>query len=193
MQSIAAYPLCWPVGYPRNRSPKYGRFQTSFAKARDALLYEISLMKAAQVIISSNIPVRSDGYPYARYTEPSDSGIAVYFMLDGEQKVLCCDAWQHTQDNMQALRKTIEAMRGIGRWGCSDIEKRTFAGFKAISAGKSWWEVLGVSKTADYETVRAEYRNLASRYHPDKIGGDEEKMKELNQAWQEYLNSVELA
>ncbi len=52
-------------------------------------------------------------------------------------------------DNIQAIRKTIEAMRGLERWGVSDMLQRTFSGFKALpdqtGIGKeAWWIVFWV-------------------------------------------------
>jgi DnaJ-class molecular chaperone len=44
------------------------------------------------------------------------------------------------------------------------------------------YDVLGVPRTASQEEIKAKYRELAMRYHPDK-GGNDEKMKEVNQAY----------
>jgi curved DNA-binding protein CbpA len=48
------------------------------------------------------------------------------------------------------------------------------------------YSVLGVLPTADDIVIRAAYRTLAQRYHPDKWAGDEkiatEKMAEINAA-----------
>ncbi|ABB04267.1 putative small t antigen [Gammapolyomavirus corvi] len=41
-------------------------------------------------------------------------------------------------------------------------------------------QLLDLPKTASYEKIKAAYRRKALMYHPDK-GGDEEKMKRLNQ------------
>ena len=40
------------------------------------------------------------------------------------------------------------------------------------------YEVLGVEKTADPESIKKKYRKLAIKHHPDK-GGDPEKFKEI--------------
>ena len=44
------------------------------------------------------------------------------------------------------------------------------------------YAVLGVDRTADDATIRARYRQLARRHHPD-LGGDDERMMVLNKAW----------
>ena len=49
---------------------------------------------------------------------------------------------------------------------------------------KDLYEILGVSKNASDDEIKKAYRKLAHKYHPDKIGGDAEKFKEINAAYQ---------
>lgn len=48
---------------------------------------------------------------------------------------------------------------------------------------KDYYEVLGVSKTASEAEIKKAYRSKAHKLHPDK-GGDAEKFKEINEAYQ---------
>lgn len=50
--------------------------------------------------------------------------------------------------------------------------------------GKDPYKVLGVEKGATAEEIKKAFRKLAHKYHPDKEGGDEEKFKEVNAAYQ---------
>lgn len=49
---------------------------------------------------------------------------------------------------------------------------------------KDYYQVLGINKNATPEEVRKAFHKLAHKYHPDKKGGDENKFKEVNEAYQ---------
>lgn len=49
---------------------------------------------------------------------------------------------------------------------------------------KDYYEVLGVTRTASADEIKRAYRRMAHKYHPDKDHGDEERFKEVNEAYQ---------
>lgn len=50
-------------------------------------------------------------------------------------------------------------------------------------AGKDYYEVLGVPKSASADDIKKAFRKLARKHHPD-AGGSEEKFKEINEAYE---------
>ena len=56
-----------------------------------------------------------------------------------------------------------------------------------MAAKRDYYEVLGIDKSADKETIKKAYRKLAVKYHPDRNPGDkeaEEKFKEATEAYE---------
>lgn len=189
---IDAYPLQWPEGWKRTIVKRRSNFKTSFAKARDGIFHELKLMGVGDwnIIMSSNIPLRRDGIPYANQANPSDAGVAVYFKYKNRDMVFACDTYHDVADNMWAVCKTIEALRGIQRWGASDMMERSFTGFAAIEAPKNskWWEILGIGQNSSKEEIRQAWIRKAKVCHPDQ-GGSEQQMTIINRAYDEGMKS----
>ncbi len=53
---------------------------------------------------------------------------------------------------------------------------------------KNYYDILGVTKNASDEEIKSAYRKLAHKYHPNRPGGDEKKMKEINEAYEILSN-----
>jgi molecular chaperone DnaJ len=52
---------------------------------------------------------------------------------------------------------------------------------------RDYYEILGLARDADAESIKKSYRKLALQYHPDRNGGDkeaEEKFKEATEAYE---------
>ena len=54
---------------------------------------------------------------------------------------------------------------------------------------RSPWGILGVQPDAPRAEVRAAYRRLARELHPDRQGGDDRAMQELNEAWRQVAGA----
>jgi hypothetical protein len=188
---IEAFPLQWPDGY--KRTPESARFKSRFTttidRAQKELHRQIDLLGADDLIVSTNLPVRNDGLLYSDWMRRKidDPGVAIYFKLSGEDQSLCCDNYPTVWENIYALAKGVEALRGIERWGISEFLKRAFTGFKALppsSLQKDWWVILGVGKDATFFEVREAYLKKAKKAHPD-AGGSAEQFQEIQKAWEE--------
>ncbi len=49
---------------------------------------------------------------------------------------------------------------------------------------QDYYSILGLNKSASADEIKRAYRKLAHQYHPDKGGGNPEKFKEVNEAYQ---------
>lgn len=193
-ENIQAYPLQWPLARPRSsgRQTTYA-FRVQRTRARhsvgvsvDNIYNELRLMGARDVVISSNIPLRRDGTPRSGEAQPKDPGVAVYFNYDKQPVCLACDQWTHVEDNLWSIFLTLEAMRGIDRWGAAKLSA-TFTGYAALpppAATAAWSDVMKVDRFAPWEAVQAAYRELAKSNHPD-AGGDPEAWHTLQTAYEQ--------
>ncbi len=176
---ITASPLTWPAGWKRTKKPVDSAFYDhTVDKATKFILQQLHIMrvKRKDVIISTNLRLRLDGLPYSKQRGPEDAGIAVYWRdPDGMAQVMPLDKYWYIEDNLWAVGKTLEALRGIERWGDGQILNRAFAGFVALpppdkAGGVDPHQIIGIDSDAKaHEKIRA-FRSALSRAHPDRGG-----------------------
>ncbi len=191
-ESITAYPLTYPTGWAR--TPKSQIIQSRFGKAGwtrtppstwqgvQAVNHELELLGAREVIISSNLKLRNDGLPASSQRNPEDAGAAVYFQLNKKPRVLACDKWATVGENLWAIAKHIDALRGQERWGVGTLDQ-AFTGYAQLEAetGQHWTSILGLTLNATPEDVKEKFLQFAKQYHPD-AGGDPEQFKKVSLA-----------
>jgi hypothetical protein len=211
---IPAYPLQWPGGWPRTQAAalKPGKFGTmkqrpglswqsrvdvTIAEATTRVLAELARMgiDRQDVVISTNLTLRQDGLPRSGQAAPRDTGAAVYWQTGkGERRVMAIDQYYKVEENLAAIAATLDAMRAIERHGGAQILDRAFTGFAALpapSAKKPWREVMIFGEsTPTLEQLRRRYRELASSRHPDRAGGSDAAMSELNVAMAEAEKEI---
>jgi hypothetical protein len=205
MSERKAFPLSWPDGWKRTTSragAKFGRTDTrvgnegqtlyagkkrlSVADAVRRVLGELQRMGIPDwnVIISTNVPLRLDGFPRSDQ-EPRDPGAAVYWRKKDKDVMRCMaiDRYTRVADNLAAIAATLDAMRAIERHGGATILDRAFLGFAALPerASQAWRETLGIDGDATLDKVESRFRALAAVHHPDR-GGDRNKFEEIVQA-----------
>ena len=54
-----------------------------------------------------------------------------------------------------------------------------------------YYKILNVEKDATPEEIKKAFRKLSMIYHPDRQGGNEEKFKEINKAYEILSNPEE--
>lgn len=173
-----SYPLQWPFGWERTPAINQtkGQFQVKdFKLAFNGLAREIRLLS-------------DDENPYlthnmmASQREPDDTGVAVYFTYEGRQVCIPCDKYDKVKNNIRGIEKTIEALRGIQRWGCKVVMERTVHAYTVpMLTSSNWRAILRLPEKVTLLQVEKQYKALAKENHPDQ-GGSPEQMAEINQA-----------
>jgi hypothetical protein len=191
---VEAFPLAWPAGWERTRLQVVSRFETSTTKALDLLTVEVARLGGKSLVISTNVPLRADGKMRAD-REPVDPGVAVYFQRNDKPVVFACDKFDVVRDNLLAIAKTIEAMRGIERWGASEMMERAFSGFKGLpetaSEGEDCWKVLNLPPMSPKHLVTLVHRDLVRKLHADNASSDD--FSRVNVARDNALRALEAA
>ena len=190
-----AYPLQWPAGYKRTAADqrKQSQFKQSMNAAQKFLHSQIELLKATDLVVSTNIPIRSDGMLYADWMRRKidDPGVAIYFKLKGKHISMCADKFERIWENVYALGKGIEALRGMDRWGVSDFLDRAFTGFAALPettiSEADIWRTLGLESKPDSTIIiHQAYKQQAKKVHPD-MGGSSDGFNKLKNAYNAAL------
>lgn len=185
---IAKNPLEWPPGWPRTETRQAARFRTDALAAFHRIGDELERVGARDAVLTFGGAIGKRGaLPLAAQPRVADPGVALYFDLGGGRRAMPCDRWLTVADNMQAVALTINALRGIERWGAEGTAAAAFAGFAALPAqtgGEAWWDVLKVSRHASPETTEHAYKMLAKEAHPD-AGGDPERFHRLTEAYRQ--------
>lgn len=187
---IEAFPLQWPAGRPRTKWTERSNFEVMLGRAIKDIQEEVRRLGGSALVISSNLPLRRDGMPYANASQPADRGVAVYFRYKWKPMCFACDRWNRIEDNMRAIAKTIDALRGIERWGTGQMVEQAFIGFTALPAPEQPWQILGLDTSRPTaKQVDDAYRTLAMKHHPDR-GGDAQQMARINAARDELLRNL---
>lgn len=230
-QPVEAYPLAWPMGFERTPANKrksvnfsrrgapneYGNRPSrrmTVAEAIKRLNEQVRSFSRTghvwridpdRVVVSTNMPTRNDGMPFSGAREPDDPGAVVYFHLDRVPYCMPCDHWDQVADNITAIAKHLEAIRGIERWGVGSL-RRQFTGFKALPpssgspapaesamtveqaacciialAADSAEELTPMDVLKSPESCHAAYKRAAMQTHPDR-GGNQADFVRLQQA-----------
>ena len=197
-----SFPLRWPAGWPRHSGePKPSQFQTSFDGALKRLRDEIRLLGADpnSLIISSNVPLTSQGNPFAGggRSRIGDAGVAIFFDLGGKPTVMARDAHDTVHANLMALAHSVGHMRGLARHGGDHMMRTAFSGFAALPAPgppkTPWHEILHLLPSCrNPDLIEAAYRTLAKSAHPD-AGGSADEMAKLSQARVDALETIKQA
>ncbi len=190
-------PLLWPESWPRHAAQRdsdrrfYGpKYQ--WDRIYRELVAELGRLGAKDIVVSSNLPVRRDGVPYANQRRIDDPGVAVYFVLNKRPMVMAQDRFDTVIGNMRSLGVAVEAMRAVQRHGGGHMLERAFSGFTALPPPSTWRRTLGFpdGSRPDRQEIADRFRQLAKKVHAagaDQPGGRDYVMANLNVARDEAL------
>lgn len=178
-----AYPLQWPSGWPRTVGRQRWPNAVGLGPALKELESELRLLNVRQIVLSSNCSLGMEN--------AADPGVVAFGVYDGQEIAIPCDRWTTVAANVRAIAKTVNAMRGMERWGAKHMIRAMFQGFTAIAgpAPRDWHEVLGIDGKPSVEIVRNRVRVLAMEHHPDR-GGDAAIMAEINAAADQAIREI---
>jgi hypothetical protein len=179
-----AYPLRWPDGWPRHKGSRDSDKRFNGPTYRWDHVYwslkrELKRIGAADIVVSTNQPVRGDGAPYAQQRNISDCGVAVYFTRNRKALVMAQDRFQSVMGNMRSLTISIEGLRQMERHGGATMLERAFDGFAALPSPEDCWSTLGLAhiplvNIAEATIVNA-FRNKA-REQNGTVGADMDRL-----------------
>jgi hypothetical protein len=193
---IPPYPLTWPDGLPRTEKKVSSQFRTSLSAAianvkKSLAAFASDTNKAVtEIAVTSNVAGIT-------FEPPTDTGVAVWFDWEGQQRCIAVDRYPKVEDNLQAIHHILEARRTEMRHGGLHIVRQTFKGFVALPApegARPWRDVLGLVGAMGSITpadVKAAYRTKAQEADPDKPGGSKDRMNELTRARDEALAAIQ--
>lgn len=212
--TIQAFPLQWPASWKRTASASrkrasFGRKGVTGGRAQLSVADALKRVRAAlqqmgvrdyNLTISTNVPLRQDGWPRSDSREPADPGVAVYWQDTSKEgwprRCMAIDMYDRAADNLAAVAASLDALRAVKRHGGTEILDRTFTGFAAIEhkAGDKahWSDILDCDRNASTSVVREAFMRARSKAHPD-TGGSAGEFQRVMKAYQEFCVDHQVA
>lgn len=185
----------WPGVHTKGR--KRSPFRATWSQTVTAFSTELRAIRAKSIVLMLAIEerdLRLDGFPRAR-AEASHPGVILSFESKVGPLKICCDRFDHWQDNIRAIALGLGDLRRLDRYG---ITKRgeQYSGWKALPANAGSNETITdrhqaaevLARFSTHATVqilnglwKEAYREAVRRTHPDR-GGDARSFTLVQQA-----------
>jgi hypothetical protein len=181
-----ANPLCWPETQLRSRSRVRSAFRTKLDGAVKNVTTSLRLFGNDCGKAMGAVSVTCNASLFSH--NPSDPGVAVWFMWDGGMRCIAVDRYETLPENLQAIHHVIEARRTEMKHAGIEMVRTTFKGFLALPPppqGQRWHDVLGVPPNATAEAI-SEARKALARTH----SGDEARMTAINVAHDQGMKGL---
>lgn len=133
-----------------------------------------------------NVPISRQ---FSRNLMPSERAASLSIdFSDGRKIVWGSDSQETPADNARLLCIALERLRLLDKAGLTDMMRTALM---QLAAPMEAYAVLGVKPTASKDEIQKAYLRLAQERHPDKEGGSDEAMAELNTARDEALKALD--
>lgn len=184
-----------PDGWKAKRSPFKGH---NWSRIERELQEEIARINGRDITLALDIrrvgDFRADGGIRADASPVTSRLVISFTRPDGRRLVFPCDAYAFWQDNVWAVRLSLEALRSVDRHGVTQGDQQ-YEGFAALPPGAghggltpesareliaelSGFEIAALAFPSVYVSAVQKARKKA---HPD-AGGTTEQMQELEVA-----------
>lgn len=140
---------------------------------------------------------------FLRNSTSTGTGAGAQSEIDKEIEKMFTDAARRARAKQAA---EDAAKHTKGKWHYGDSFGEAFNRFRQTESGQTeeraappprtqtrrpWWEVLEVNMRCTAAEAKTAFRKLAMLHHPDR-GGTNEKMAELNTAWEQACSSLNI-
>lgn len=183
------FPLQWLPQQPRTKIRKIARFgKHNPSESGDHLINELIRLGAKHIVISSNLQMRQRGDGFYANQKVDEAGVVVYFNLKGKSKAMACDRWTKVEHNIWALFCSIQAIRGLERWGGSEFLDGLFTGFKALPAPDVIIQsnIIYFSDCITELDIKKKFYKLSKELHPD-LGGNLNQFIEMKRQYEQRM------
>lgn len=124
-------------------------------------------------------------------------GAIVRYMRTGIWQQVSCNVFPTRAQNIRQIFLLLDRLRiaednGVsysGLSGSKDLSTTVNTEAARKESLLEAFDILGASPDDPVELIKDLYRKKSSYYHPDKVGGDQEKFKRLNQAYELIMQS----
>jgi hypothetical protein len=185
LDDVTQFPICWPPNKARAAARIGSPFKATVAKAEREIGDEMRRWGAPRYLIS-----RAPAY----LRGATDPGVALWFEIRKsggsvpELRVLACDQYRAVSDNLHAIALTLNALRGVDRWGAYSVEQAIEGARLALPAPEGqgpapWWIVLGVERGDSLKAIETAWKHKHRTLAAEEDAADRtERMIELNAA-----------
>lgn len=170
----------WPHGQ-ETRDRRDAQFKSTggrrigYDQTIHELEYEVDRLGGTDIVIGVGLTeydVKTDGSPRANARPMLHPGVEISFNSKHGRLTYATDVYTDWRDNVRAIVKGLEALRGLDRWGVARRGEQ-YAGFAMLTAGPGL-EELGKQMVEKYGSVNAALKAT----HPDT--GNNEDAGERN-------------